>query len=445
MRRSRTGLVIASVLLLSIAACGGGDDSTATTAIDQKMFDPGPATGWDNTGLSVDPASLKCADPGGPQARGVTDTEIRVGGLLSMTSPAGVALAAAEAGAKVRFDRANAEGGVNGRKINYVGTLDDGSDPARNVSQAKALVNENVFAAVPTMVRSPNYRDTFCNDGVPYFGWGTQEAYCDTAIGFGITGCLVPSSGHSTSSAWGMVGRSILGDKATGGSVAAIGTDQDNARLGLASITRSFTQSGMKVVYDKSPVPAAGLADATPIIGDVMSADGGAPPDLVVLTTDFGPTAKIAEALAAAGYQGAVLSAVGYDPRLEGYAGLQGTYTLLQWSSTQTDSPAMKQLEADFAKYAPDQAVGLVAMAGYWSADFFLDAVAKTGKDLTVDNLLKTINGGGYTFHRDGALAETQWPLNHTISAPCASTVRLQDKKYVETLKLSCGAPLPSS
>lgn len=444
MRRSKAGMALTAALLLCAAACGGAADSTATPAVDQKMFDPGPITGWGNAGLSVDPATLQCSDPGGPEQRGVTDTEIRVGGLVSLTSPAGVALAGAEVGAKVRFERANAEGGVHGRKINYVGTRDDATDAARNVSQAKALVNENVFAAVPTMVRSPNYFDTFCDAGVPFFGWGTQEAYCDSAIGFGVTGCLVPGPGRNSTSAWGMVGRAILGENVEGASVAVVGTDQENALLGVASINRSFTLSGVKVVYDESPVPLAGLNDPTPIVGDLMSADGGAPPDLVVLTTDFTPTAKIAEALTAAGYEGAILTAVGYDPRLKKYPGLQGAYTLLQWSPTQTDSPAMEQLKADFARYAPDQALGLVAMAGYWSADLFLDAVAKTGRDLTVDTLLNTLNGGDYTFHRAGAVAETQWPLNHTISAPCASTVQLRDNEYVEAQALACGTPLPN-
>ena len=62
------------------------------------------------------------------QRRGVTDDEIHVGGL-------GPAFPfkdfGGEVGAQARFKVENDNGGVNGRKINYVGWGDDNNSPTR--------------------------------------------------------------------------------------------------------------------------------------------------------------------------------------------------------------------------------------------------------------------------------------------------------------------------
>ena len=46
-------------------------------------------------------------------------------------------------------------------------------------------------------------------------------------------------------------------------------------------------------------------------------------------------------------------------------------------------NPAMQQLVADVQKVAPDQPIDQSVIAGYWSADLFLAAVQKAGKNLT--------------------------------------------------------------
>jgi branched-chain amino acid transport system substrate-binding protein len=71
---------------------------------------------------------------------GATDKEIKVGDTKPYSGPAsaygtiGKAIAA-------YFDKVNAEGGVNGRKIKFV-SLDDGYNPAKTVEQVRKLVEE---------------------------------------------------------------------------------------------------------------------------------------------------------------------------------------------------------------------------------------------------------------------------------------------------------------
>jgi len=72
---------------------------------------------------------------------GATDTEIKIGDIKPYSGPAsaygtiGKAIAA-------YFDKINAEGGINGRKVKHI-SLDDGYNPARTVEQARKLVEED--------------------------------------------------------------------------------------------------------------------------------------------------------------------------------------------------------------------------------------------------------------------------------------------------------------
>ncbi|MBZ0142866.1 MAG: ABC transporter substrate-binding protein [Rhodocyclaceae bacterium] len=52
------------------------------------------------------------------------------------------------------FDKVNAEGGINGRKIKYI-TLDDGYNPAKTLEQARKLVEEEEVLLLFTTVGTP--------------------------------------------------------------------------------------------------------------------------------------------------------------------------------------------------------------------------------------------------------------------------------------------------
>ena len=81
---------------------------TATTAVAQKKYDPG-----------------------------ASDTEIRIGNIMPYSGPAssyGV-IGKAEA---AYFNKINAEGGINGRKITFI-SYDDAYSPPKAIEQARKL------------------------------------------------------------------------------------------------------------------------------------------------------------------------------------------------------------------------------------------------------------------------------------------------------------------
>ena len=71
---------------------------------------------------------------------GADDKEIRIGAIHPYSGPASAYGTIGKA-VGAYFDKVNAEGGVNGRKIKYI-PLDDGYNPAKTVEQARKLVEE---------------------------------------------------------------------------------------------------------------------------------------------------------------------------------------------------------------------------------------------------------------------------------------------------------------
>ncbi len=77
----------------------------------------------------------------GTAQQGVTDREILLGQSAVLTGPMNSNGIFYTAGAQMYFDAVNAAGGVNGRKVRVV-TLDDAYDPKRAVANTKKLLHE---------------------------------------------------------------------------------------------------------------------------------------------------------------------------------------------------------------------------------------------------------------------------------------------------------------
>jgi branched-chain amino acid transport system substrate-binding protein len=116
---ARPFLSMTSVTLLSLAL--------GSTALAQKKYDPG-----------------------------ASDTEIKIGNTMPYSGPASAygTIGKAEA---AYFKKINDEGGINGRKINFI-TLDDGYSPPKAVEMVRRLVEQDevlvVFQTLGTAVNT---------------------------------------------------------------------------------------------------------------------------------------------------------------------------------------------------------------------------------------------------------------------------------------------------
>src|SRR5580658_844806 len=85
---------------------------------------------------------------------GATDTEIKIGNIMPYSGPAS-AYATIGKTEDAYFKKINAEGGINGRKINFV-SYDDGYSPPKAVEQARKLVEADEVLLVFNPLGTPS-------------------------------------------------------------------------------------------------------------------------------------------------------------------------------------------------------------------------------------------------------------------------------------------------
>jgi branched-chain amino acid transport system substrate-binding protein len=85
---------------------------------------------------------------------GATDTEIKIGNIMPYSGPASAygVIGKAEA---AYFNKINAEGGINGRKITFI-SYDDGYSPPKAVEQARKLVESDEVLVVFNPLGTPS-------------------------------------------------------------------------------------------------------------------------------------------------------------------------------------------------------------------------------------------------------------------------------------------------
>jgi branched-chain amino acid transport system substrate-binding protein len=109
---------------------------------------------------------------------GVTETEIRVGGVVSKTNPLGGDFESAFDGVKAYFNMVNAskDKGVYGRKLRLTSERDDQVSMGRQEVQA-LLSEDDVFAVLPVAVLLFTGADLLAEAGVPTFGWNANPEW----------------------------------------------------------------------------------------------------------------------------------------------------------------------------------------------------------------------------------------------------------------------------
>jgi ABC-type branched-subunit amino acid transport system substrate-binding protein len=147
-------IAVAAATALVLGACGNSsssgedasDDATTTSAASQ---------GTEKVAV---------------EAPGVTDDEIRVEGVASITNPLGGKYDTAADGVNAYFAMVNSQGGVHGRDLVLTDVRDD--KLANNSAEVKGLIDaDEAFAAVPIATLLFTGADQLVEAEVPAFGW----------------------------------------------------------------------------------------------------------------------------------------------------------------------------------------------------------------------------------------------------------------------------------
>jgi branched-chain amino acid transport system substrate-binding protein len=117
--------------------------------------------------LSIAGCLLMGANPAAAQKKydpGVTDGEIKIGNIMPYSGPLS-AYALIGRTQDAFFKKLNAEGGINGRKINFI-SYDDAFSPAKTVEQARKLVESDEVLLIFQSLGTPtnNAIQKYLND-----------------------------------------------------------------------------------------------------------------------------------------------------------------------------------------------------------------------------------------------------------------------------------------
>jgi ABC-type branched-subunit amino acid transport system substrate-binding protein len=123
------------------------------------------------TGLGVAFATIALALPAAAE-NGVTADKIVIGQVAALSGPAAALGQGMREGILAAFAEANAAGGVKGRKLELI-SEDDGYEPAKSVTAAKKLIDDDKVFALAGSVGTPTsaaVQPITTEIGMPFIG-----------------------------------------------------------------------------------------------------------------------------------------------------------------------------------------------------------------------------------------------------------------------------------
>lgn len=363
---------------------------------------------------------------------GVYRDRIVVGGVASLTGPLPADFAPAMQGAAAYFDMVNAEGGVNGRKIDFAYRLDDESDPASDVSAARTLVDEDhVFAVVP--VATPSFAGGvfLSSHDVPTFGYDVDPNpdWAGKSM-FGTTGSYQDFTGIAQQAAF-------LAEQHRVKNAAVIAYSIEQSKQGCEGDIAALRYYGTHIAFEDLSVPAPAFdlhADVTRMKLDHV--------DMVISCLDLNGNILLARTMAQDEMSGVTqLWFDGYDQvDLDEFTRLmQGVYFYLSNVPFEVAKlypgryPGMDEFVEMLKRYEPHVTSGTAALSGWQSADLFVAGLRAIGRDVTRTRLIAALNRlTDYT--ANGIDSPIDWKTAHgPIGSPdnCGVFVQVQGTRFV--------------
>ncbi|MGY4479512.1 ABC transporter substrate-binding protein [Bradyrhizobium sp. USDA 3364] len=321
---------------------------------------------------------------------GVSDTEIKIGNIMPYSGPASAYGTNGRAQAAY-FRKVNAEGGINGRKINFI-SYDDSYSPPKTVEQARKLVEGDevllIFASLGTASNSAiqKYMNT---KKVPQLFIQTGATKWNDPQNFPWTMGWQPSY-----QAEGRIyAKHILKEKPHG-RIAVLYQNDDYGKDYLKGLKDGLGDKAASMIIAEDAYEVAEPTIDTHIVKmKSMNADVF----VDIATPKFAAQAikKVAEIgwkpLHILNSVGSSLGAVIQPAGFENAQGIVSVAYLMdpldpQWK----DDPGMKAFDEYLAKYFPEgnRADGLV-MTGYNVAQTLVQVLKQCGDNLTRENVMK--------------------------------------------------------
>jgi branched-chain amino acid transport system substrate-binding protein len=321
---------------------------------------------------------------------GASDTEIKIGNIMPYSGPASAygVIGKTEA---AYFNKINAEGGINGRKINFI-TYDDGYSPPKAVEQARKLVESDEVLVVFNPLGTPSNTaiEKYMNSKkVPQLFVATGATKWNEPKEFPWTMGWQPSYQSEAR----IYGKYLLKEK-------------PNAKIGVFYQNDDFGKDYLKGLKDGLGAKAAsmiiaeeGYETSEPSIDNhiVKLKTSGADVFISITTPKFAAQAikKLAEMnWTPLHIVSNVSASVGGVIKPAGFENAQGILSAAyakdgadaQWNN----DPGMKKFYEFLAKYDSDaNKLDGSVVYGYGAAQTLVQVLKQCGDDLTRENVMK--------------------------------------------------------
>jgi branched-chain amino acid transport system substrate-binding protein len=321
---------------------------------------------------------------------GASDTEIKIGHSIPYSGPVSAYGTMGKAGAAY-FAKVNAEGGIHGRKINFI-SLDDAYNPTKAVEAARKLVEQDgvllMYAPVGT-AQNIAIRRYMNAKKVPHLFVGTGATLFGDPAQYPWTMGWLPS--YQTEGR--IFAQHVLATQPEA-KVAVLYQNDDFGRdylkgfrdaLGAKADTMVVAQQSYEVTdptVDSQIVTLKG-SGATVLV-NLSTPKFGAQAIRRVAALGWKPTHYVASVASSVG---AVLKPAGLDVST---GVITAAFTRDPTDSRWNDAPEMKEYKAWLAKYYPEGDVNdSLNVLAYASAQTLVQVLKQAGDDLTRENVMR--------------------------------------------------------
>jgi branched-chain amino acid transport system substrate-binding protein len=360
-----------------------------------------------------------CGAGGSDSASG--DGPIKLGAWYPLSGPVAASGVPSEAGARAYFDMLNDDGGINGRKVDFI-TEDNAFDPQQTLQIARKMISRDGVQAIVTANGTAPTEATFPfvleQSKVPIFAtYGGSNAWYDPArTGLFGTQALYEDQAEVAAN-WAME---------EGAKKIVIVRDDPDA---FATVDDAAT----KVIEDGGAtadrvVVKFGSTDFSPYVAAVKKKQ----PDAVLLIL---PVPEAAAYLNEAALQGLEAPAYAYAPPATGalveLAGknAEGFRAVSLTLPPTSDDPAVAEYREAMEKYAPKQEPDFYSIANFAWAKAFGEILKTIDGEVNSESIAKAIEAASdvetgiappFSFSKDGHLG------THSVMR-----VEVQDGEFV--------------
>jgi ABC-type branched-subunit amino acid transport system substrate-binding protein len=360
---------------------------------------------------------------------GITDTEIRVGGVGGFSSnPVGLPYDEMVDGVNAYFEMINQEqGGVFGRELVVANTRDDASQTIKNLLQTRALVEEDkVFAVMPVAGVGFSGARYLTKKGIPAFGYHISNEWEDAPNLFGETGSATCFDCPDPTYPW-------LAQQLGATRIGIIGYNVDIAQDCVGWQKRSYNKFGFKTPY-VNDVLAFGFTEAA--FAAEIEKMRDAKIDMMSTCMDSNGSLLIKQAMDAAGLVMPVQWGEGYNEEFLDAYGDQLDGLHMSISEQPFEDPLPSEGMQNYLEWMEKTGghVHKISLAGWIVADLFVEGMQAIGANPTRAKLIKALNKiTDFTAH--GITSGIDWTVAHSDNSEglsCRAFLKVEDGRFVQ-------------